>query len=153
MTTIQTKVTLRQVTADNVRGICELAVKEEQNTYVVANAIAIAEACFSEEDWCRAIYADEKPVGLAVVKVQPDNNRYFLWRLMIDARYQKLNYGHRAMELLIEHVKHQLNAAEFLTSVVQGDHCPQGFYESLGFQLTGEWDNGEAIMRLSLQEK
>jgi len=148
---IQTRVTLRQVTADNVRDICELAVKEEQRTYVVANAIAIAEACFSEEDWYRAIYADEKPVGLAVLKVQPDNARYFLWRFMIDARYQKSNYGRRAMELLIEHVKCQLDAAEFLTSVVPGDHCPQGFYESLGFKLTGEWDNGEAIMRLGFQ--
>ena len=68
---------------------------------------------------------------------------------MIDARYQKLNYGHRTMKLLIEHVKNKLNADEFLTSVVPGDHRPQGFYESLGFQLTGEWDNGGAIMRLS----
>jgi hypothetical protein len=32
VTAIQSKVTLRQVTADIVRGICELAVKEEQNT-------------------------------------------------------------------------------------------------------------------------
>ena len=148
MSPIQSKVTLRQVTADNVRGICELAVKEEQNTYVVANAIAIAEACVSKADWYRAIYADEVPVGLAVVKIQPDNAKYLLWRFMIDARYQKLNYGYRAMELLIEHVKTKSNAAEFLTSVVPGDHCPQGFYERLGFQLTGEWDNGEAIMRL-----
>lgn len=148
MTAIQSKVTLRRVTADNVRDICELAVKEEQNAYVVANAIAIAEACLSKRDWYRAIYADEMPVGLAVVKIEPDNAKYLLWRFMIDARYQKLNYGHRAMELLIEHVKTKSNAAEFLTSVVPGDHCPQGFYERLGFQLTGDWDNGEAIMRL-----
>ena len=153
MTTIQDKVSLREVTPDNVRDICELAVRKEQNSYVVANAIAIAEACLSKEDWYRSIYVDEIPVGLAVVKVQPDNGRYFLWRFMIDARYQKLNYGHRAMELLIEHVKTQPNAVEFSTSVVPGDHCPQGFYESLGFHLTGEWDNGEAMMRLRFENE
>lgn len=148
VTEIQTKVTLREITAENVRSICDLAVKNEQNIYVVSNAIAIAEACFSEEEWFRAIYADDIPIGLAVLKVQPDIGKYLLWRFMIDARYQKSNYGRRAMELLINHVKTRPNSVEFLTSVVPGEHCPQGFYESLGFQLTGEWDDGEAIMRL-----
>jgi diamine N-acetyltransferase len=153
VTAIQSKVTLRKITKDNVRSICELAVKKEQSTYVVPNAIAIAEACFSNEDWYRAIYADEIPVGLAVLKVQPDNARYLLWRFMIDARYQKSDFGRRAMELLIDHVKTKPNAVEFLTSVVPGDHCPQGFYEKLGFHLTGEWDDGEAIMSLGFGEK
>ena len=144
----QSKVSLREVTADNVRSICELAVTEEQSKYVVANAIAIAEAGASKDDWYRAIYADELPVGLAVLKVQPESAKYLLWRFMIDARHQNSNFGRRAMELLIQHVKTKPNAVDFFTSVVPGDLCPQKFYEKLGFQLTGEWDNGEAVMRL-----
>jgi len=35
-----------------------------------------------------------------------------------------------------------------LTSVVQTKGGPQGFYESLGFKLTGEYDDGDADMRL-----
>ncbi len=150
MVTNQHKVTLRKVTADNVRSICELAVKEEQNNYVVPNALAIAEACFAKDTWFRSIYMEETPVGFAVLEIQPEKARYFLWRLMIDARYQKLAIGRRAMELLIEYVKTRPNAIEFLTSVVPGDHNPQGFYESLGFELTGEWYNEEAVMRLTL---
>ena len=69
---------------------------------------------------------------------------------MIDARYQGSNYGRRAMKLLIEHVKTKPNNGEFFTSVVPGDRCPQGFYENLGFQLTGEWHEGETMMRLVL---
>ena len=141
-------VSLREVTAENVRSLCELAVKEEQRPYVAPTAVAIAEACFSKVDWLRAIYADDTPVGLVVVKKQPDKARYLLWRFMIDAGYQKSDFGRRAMKLLIEHVRAESQAVDFLTSVVPGDHCPQGFYEKLGFQLTGEWENGEALMRL-----
>jgi diamine N-acetyltransferase len=146
----QPKVTLREVTAKNVRSICELAVNEEQNNYVAPNALAIAEACFGKDTWLRSIYMEESPVGLAVLEIQPETARYFLWRLMIDARYQKLTLGRRAMELLIEHVKTRPNAIEFLTSVVPGEHSPQGFYERLGFELTAEWHEGEAVMRLTL---
>jgi len=150
MVTVKSEVTLREVTEDTVRSVCELAVKEEQNSYVAPNAISIAEAYFSKDAWFRAIYADETPVGFAMLEVQPKKAEYYLWRFMVDAQHQKSGFGRRAMVLLIEHVRTMPNAIEFLTSVVPGDDCPQGFYEGLGFQLTGEWDNGEAIMRLVL---
>ena len=69
---------------------------------------------------------------------------------MIDKRYQNRNYGRRAIELLIAHVKSYPNALEFFTRVVPGDHCPQGSYERLGFTMTGEWHNGEAVMGIRL---
>lgn len=146
----QHNVTLREVTSDNIRSICELAVHEEQNKYVAPNALAIAEACFAKGSWFRSVYSEEAPVGLAVLEINPEKGRYFLWRLMIDARYQKLAFGRKAMELLIEHVKTRPNAIEFSTSFVPGDHSPQGFYENLGFELTGEWYEGESIMKLPL---
>jgi len=52
------------------------------------------------------------------------------------------------MEPLIEHVKTLPNAIELLTIVVQTNGGPQGFHESLGFKLTGEYDDGDADMRL-----
>ncbi len=150
MLTDKNCVTLREITAENVRSICELSVGSEQKDYVVSNATAIAEALYSNTEWIRAIYADEIPVGLAVVRITPEKEKFFLWRLMIDARYQGFSIGHRAMNLLVEYAKTRPNGGEFLTSVVPGEHSPQGFYESLGFQLTGEWHDGEAILRLAL---
>jgi len=69
---------------------------------------------------------------------------------MIDNHYQKMGFGFKAMQLLIEHVKTRPNATEFLTSVVQKEGGPQGFYEKLGFKLTGEYEDGEAMMSLKL---
>ena len=69
---------------------------------------------------------------------------------MIDACYQGSGFGHRAMGLLIGHVRTRPNATELLTSVHQAEGGPQGFYEKLGFELTGEYEEGEAILRLDL---
>jgi GNAT superfamily N-acetyltransferase len=35
----------------------------------------------------------------------PEKGEYFIWRFMIDERYQKLGFGRRAMELVLEYVK------------------------------------------------
>ncbi len=81
---------------------------------------------------------------------RPKEPEYFLWRFMIDARYQGKDFGRHAIALLIEYVKTRPNVVELLTSCHQGEGSPQGFYESLGFKLTGEIDEEEAVMRLTL---
>lgn len=150
--TAQSKVSLREITADTVRAICNLAVREDQQQFVAPNAVSIAQAYFSEFAWFRAIYADEIPVGFLMLEDQPEKPEYFLWRLMIDIRYQHLGFGRRAIELLVEHVKTRPGATELLTSVHQAEGGPQAFYEKLGFELTGECEEGEAMMRLHLGE-
>ncbi len=70
---------------------------------------------------------------------------------MIDARYQGMSFGRQAMELLIEYVKRRPNATELLTSCVPKEGGPQPFYEKLGFEFTGEYEDGEAMLRLPLR--
>ena len=70
--------------------------------------------------------------------------------MMIDSRYQGMGFGARAIALLVDHVKTRPGATELQTSVVQAEGGPQPFYESLGFELTGEYEEGEALMRLRL---
>lgn len=145
------QVTLREITADTVRAICNLKVAEEQQKFVAPNAASIAQAHFSGSAWFRAIYADDAPVEFAMLDDQPDKPEYFLWRFMIDARYQRMGFGRKALELLIAHVRTRPNAAEFLTSVEQGEGGPQPFYEKLGFVATGECEDGEAVLRYKLR--
>ena len=148
MTTNQ--VTLREVTAETVRAICRLSVREDQRGFVASNAVSIAQAHFSDHAWFRAIYSGDTPVGFAMIEDRPEKTEYFLWRFMIDAEHQGQGVGRMAVELLIDHVKGRPGATEFLTSVVQSEGGPQGFYEKLGFRLTGECEEGEALMRLPL---
>ena len=146
----KSEVTLREITEKSLREILALQVAEQQRAFVADNARSIAQAHFSPRAWFRAIYADDTSVGFVMLWDDPDKPEYYLWRLMIDERYQGNGFGRRAVELLIRHVKTRPNACELLTSVVQADGGPQGFYERLGFELTGDYEEAEAVMRLAL---
>jgi diamine N-acetyltransferase len=143
-------ITLKEITSETVRVICDLSVRDDQIKFVAPNAVSIAQAYFSRHAWFRAIYADDTPVGFLMLEDQPEKPEYYLWRFMIDHRYQGLGFGSRAMGLLIEYVKSRPNATELITSVLQEEGGPQGFYEKLGFELTGEYEEGEAILQLRL---
>lgn len=148
--TLQSKIELCEITGETVREICNLSVRDDQRGFVAPNAVSIAQAYFSEHAWFRAIHADGIPVGFVMLEDQPEKPEYYLWRFMIDARYQGMSFGRRAMELIIEHVKGRPNATEFLTSCVQEKGGPQPFYEKLGFEFTGDYEEGEAVLRLPL---
>lgn len=147
----QSVVSLREVTRENLRTVLRLKVAPEQEHFVASNAISIAEAHFYPEvAWFRAIYADETPVGFMMLSDDATQSRYFLWRLMIDARYQKFGFAAKAMELLLDYVRTRPGAKEILLSCVPGEDGPTGFYEKLGFAPTGEVDEGEIVMRRDL---
>lgn len=142
-------VSLREVTADTLGQVLRLKVKPEQEQFVANNAVSIAQAHFEEKAWFRAIYADETPVGFAMLYDDPEKAEYFLWRFMIDERYQGLGFGRKALQLLIEHVQARPEASQFLLSYVPAEGSPQPFYSGLGFVDTGEVDDGENVMRLT----
>ena len=146
----QSQVTLREITAATVRAVCQLSVDERQARFVAPNAVSIAQAYFSKHAWFRAIDADETPVGFLMLEDRPEKPDYFLWCFMIDARDPAMGFGRRALELLIEHVRTRPNATELSTSVVQGEGGPQEFYQEMGFELTGAYHEGEAVLRLRL---
>ncbi len=149
--TRESTVTLRPITEDTVRSVVDLEVAGAQRQFVATNAVSLAEALFAgRRAWYRAIYADETAVGFLMLYDDPVKPTYYLWRFMIDQRYQKMGFGRRALELLIEHVKSRPGARELLLSYVPEEGGPDPFYRRLGFQDTGEVDDGENVMRLEL---
>ena len=145
------KVTLREITRETVRAICNLKVSKEQEAFVAPNSVSIAEAYFSDNAWFRAIYADETPIGFVMLEEDRKNDLYFLWRFMIDERYQQKGYGRKALDLVIQRIKEQTKAKEFFTSCQEGKASPKEFYEKMGFKDTGrKTDNVESIMKLKL---
>lgn len=144
------EVALREITEKTLDAILGLQVGEHQRKFIADNARSIAQAHFSAHAWFKAIFADDTPVGFVMLWDDPDKPEYYLWRLMVDARYQGNGFGRSAVKLLIRHVRSRPNASELLTSVVQADGGPQGFYERLGFELTGDYEEAEAVMRLAL---
>ena len=77
---------------------------------------------------------------------------YFLWRLLIDARYQRRAYGTATIDAVVAYLRTRPDADALLTSCSRGEGSPQPFYERYGFVATGEikWD--EVVFRLDLKE-
>lgn len=144
-------VELREVTGDTVREVCALQVAPPQRGFVAPNAVSLAEASFAPHAWPRAIWADDVPVGFAMLSIERDEPNSFLWRLMIDERYQGRGYGRRAIELIADHVRGLPGATQLVTSWVPGPDGPESFYRGLGFEPTGEVDDGEVVGRLPLR--
>lgn len=142
-------VTLREITKENLDEILDLKVTKNQENFVASNAVSIAQAHFYQEiAWFRAIYADETPVGFIMLEDDRVNSLYHLWRLMIDARFQKCGFGRRAVELAIEYIKTRPGAKVLSTSYFPGEGSPGKFYEKMGFTYTREMDeDGELIMQ------
>jgi diamine N-acetyltransferase len=143
-------VSLREVTAETVRLICRLEVSEVQKQFVAPNAVSIAQAHFEPKAWFRAIYADEIPVGFLMLYDDPEEPHYFLWRYMVDERYQKLGFGRRAMGLLLDYVRSRPGAYELTLSCHPGEDGPEPFYRHYGFTRTGNWLGDETEMRIDL---
>jgi diamine N-acetyltransferase len=147
------QISLREITRESVRTILRLKVSPEQENFVASNAISIAEAYFDRERaWFRAIYADTTPVGFLMLYDDPAQPLYYLWRFLIDERYQGMGFGYRALELLIEHVQQRPNATKLSLSYVPEAGNASPFYAKLGFVETGVEHDGELEMELNLND-
>jgi len=153
-------VTLREITDANRDEVLTLRVASGQEGFVggatAAEALADAERFPEAKPWCRAIYADDTPVGILMLSwdVEPVPGEiigpWYLWKLLIDERHQRRGYGAAAVRQVAEIVRKE-GASELLTSYVIGEGDPWPFYERLGFRPTGELDaEGEVIIRLDL---
>lgn len=150
---------LQEITQANVARVVKLKVKPDQEGYVAPNSYSLSEAYVHQDRaWPRAICVDNEPVGFIMLEILgPDHPEapngeasYFLWRFMIDAQHQGRGYGRAAIKVLANYVKTLPGAQHLNTSYVPGEGCPGPFYEKLGFQPTGDVDEGEIILRLIL---
>ena len=78
---------------------------------------------------------------------------YFLWRLLIDHRFQGRGYGVATIDAVVEYLKTRPDAEVLLTSCEHGEGSPQPFYLRYGFTLTGERKWGEDLLALDLRDR
>ena len=76
---------------------------------------------------------------------------YFLWRLLIDERFQGRGYGAATIDAVVAYLRTRPGADVLWTSCESGPGSPQPFYLHYGFVLTGEVKWGEDLLRLDLR--
>lgn len=101
---------------------------------------------------CWAIYADETPVGFVMIADEvgsPDYIAHYLWKLLIDGRYQRRGFGTATLDLIVEYFRNR-GVGTMWTSAGQGEGSPVTFYERYGFKRTGDFHGNEILLRLEI---
>jgi diamine N-acetyltransferase len=151
-------VSLQEIAGENREEVLALRVAPGQEQFVSSVQESLAEAAEypHAKPWYRAVRAGDELVGFVMLSwdVTPAPPEiigpWFLWKLLIDERHQGRGYGREVVRQVAELVRAQ-GAEELLTSYVPGDGGPAEFYQRLGFEPTGELDEGgEVILRLRL---
>lgn len=146
------EVEFREITRETVRAVCALRVADGQRDFVAENALSIAQAHFDPRHWMRAIYADDELAGFLLTLEDASHGDYYVWRFMVDARFQRRGIGRRAMELLLERWQ-ALGAADAKLSVIDENRGAIALYETVGFRSTDEYVNGELVMSVHLADE
>jgi diamine N-acetyltransferase len=141
-------VELREVTGETVRDICRLKTTPEQEAFVAPNAVSIAEAYFEPKAWFRAIYTDGAPVGFVMLHDDRERQRYYLWRLLIDATTSAAARARQRSSWSCGSA--DPSRRDRADRELGRGRRAWGLLPGLGFVLTGEVDDGEVVARLPL---
>jgi len=128
----------------------ELEVAPAQQDFVASNEDSIEEA--DDGDHCVpfAIYADNQPVGFTMYALDPDDDNYWIYRLMIDQRYQRRGYGRQALLQMLKLMATLPGCGHVTLSVVPDNETAMALYRAVGFRATGEIIGGEVVFRHDL---
>jgi diamine N-acetyltransferase len=150
-------VSLRPLSESNRQAVEALRVSPRQEQFVSGVADSLQEAAEHPDAhaiyW--AVYADDTPVGFVMIADEVSSPEYFphyLWKLLIDQRYQRQGFGTATLDLIVDYFRRRPGVELLTTSAGQGDGSPIAFYERYGFQRTGEivFDQ-EVLLQLKLR--
>jgi diamine N-acetyltransferase len=149
-------VSLRPLSESNRQAVEALRVSPSQARFVSGVAESLREA--AEHPDARAlywvVYAEGTPVGFVMIAGEVGSSDYiphYLWKLLIDERYQRRGFGTATLDLIVEYFRRQPGVEVLTTRAAQGDGSPIAFYERYGFEQTGEVSDDEVLLRLKLR--
>ena len=150
------EIELRTIDEGNSAAVTALTVTDSQKQFVATNKRSLETAAQEEHrEIARpfAIYADGELVGFAMFAFELDspdpNDRYWLWRFMIDQNFQGRGYGSAALEKIIGYFRSQ-GADHILLSTEEHNTRALSLYHKYGFRETGEMNDDEIVLLLKL---
>ena len=148
---------LEPVNDNNREAVLALSVREDQ-PFVAPNDVSLRQADEANAEYPGvarpfAIYADDKLVGFCMFAFDPEeedpDDRYWLWRFMIDKSEQGKGYGQAALAEIIKYFRDN-GADQLWLSTEPENECGVHVYHKAGFKETGDIDDGEAVFALML---
>lgn len=151
-------ITLRPITDENREAILALSVREDQ-PFVAPNDVSLHQADETNEEYPGVarpfgIYADGRLVGFTMFVFAPQaedaDDRYWLWRFMIDKSEQGKGYGQAALAEIIRYFKDN-GADRLYLSTEPENELGMHIYHKAGFRETGVISDDEAVLMQMLK--
>jgi diamine N-acetyltransferase len=149
-------VSLRPLSDSNRQAAEALRVSPGQERFVSSVADSLREA--AEHPDARPMYwvvhAEDTPVGFVMIADEVANPEYipqYLWKLLIDERYQRQGFGTATLDLIVDYFRGRPGVEVLNTSAGEGEGSPVSFYERYGFKRTGEIRFDEVMLELPLR--
>ena len=135
-------VTLRPLSESDRQAAEALRVAPGQERFVSSVEESLREAAEhpGAHALCWVVHDGETPVGFVMIADEVDGPEYiahYLWKLLIDERYQRRGYGSATLDLVVALFRAR-GVNELWTSAGQGEGSPLAFYERYGFTQAGE---------------
>ncbi len=149
---------LMPINDDNRDAVLSLSVREDQ-PFVAPNDVSLrqAEEANAEQPGVArpfAIYAEEQLVGFCMFAFDPEeedeDDRYWLWRFMIDKNVQGKGYGQAALQEIIKYFRDNGADRLFLSTEPENERGLH-IYHKAGFRETGIIEDDEAVMMRMLK--
>ncbi len=139
---------LKEVNEKNFWDVIDLKVKDEQKDFVTSNAVSLGQAYVQKELIPLAIYNDETLVGFIMYCIDKEDNEYWIYRLMIDEKYQGKGYSKLALNEILVKIKADKKHHKIFLGLHIDSTNALNLYKNLGFKFDGRVFGSEHIMIL-----
>ena len=152
------KIKLAPITDENREAVLALSVREDQ-PFVAPNDVSLRQADETNAEHPGvarpfAIYADDRLVGFCMFAFDPEdedvNERYWLWRFMIDQNEQGKGCGQAALREIIRYFKENGADRLYLSTEPENERGLH-VYHKAGFRENGVISYDEAVLMRMLK--
>lgn len=143
---------LKPITKHNWIEAISLTVREDQEEFVASNTFSLAQLNFLDDFYAKGIYSGDTLIGFTLYGLDEEDQEYWIYRYMIDARYQGKGYGSKAISLIIDDIKElkEPHHSTLTLSYEPENKQARHIYEKAGFkEVEGLIIDGEQVARLT----
>ena len=134
-------VTLQEITRENY----QLCINLKADKGVAPNVYSLAQSKYEPECIPLAIYNDDVMVGFLMYCISAEESEYWVYRLMIDEKYQRRGYAYEAMQILLKIITTDKTHNKIYIDTGHDNIAALNLYEKLGFIRTDEWVEKDCV--------
>ncbi|CRH93393.1 Spermine/spermidine acetyltransferase [Chlamydia trachomatis] len=139
---------LKIVDEASFEEVVDLSLSSQDERRVASNTYSLAQAwLYGEQVRPYAVYNSDQVVGFLLLWMHPEEQKWLIWRLMIDQKHQNNGYGKEVLRQVIKMAQEDASCHRLVADYVIGNHRMRGMLESLGFSSKGPSGN-EVVMEL-----